>query len=127
MRKALKARAGWRRMRTATSLVYRVEIRGVKESGWKLLKDNVKERYLSWDTAAFPDGEYVLARHRVGFAQQPARSGAHRVFGQRSVLDRQHAAADRESHRRPPRPATNSKSAGALATRAAPSITPSIR
>jgi hypothetical protein len=42
------------------SLVYRVEIRGVKESGWKLLKDNVKERYLSWDTTAFPDGEYVL-------------------------------------------------------------------
>ncbi len=42
------------------SLVYRVEIRGVKESGWKLLKENVKEKYLSWDTAAFPDGEYVL-------------------------------------------------------------------
>jgi sugar lactone lactonase YvrE len=42
------------------SLVYRVEIRGVKESEWKLLKDNVKERYLSWDTVPFPDGEYVL-------------------------------------------------------------------
>jgi hypothetical protein len=42
------------------TLDYRVEIRGVKESGWKLLKDNVKERYLSWDSSAFPDGEYVL-------------------------------------------------------------------
>jgi sugar lactone lactonase YvrE len=42
------------------SLAYRVEIRGVKESGWKLLKENVKEKYLSWDSAAFPDGEYVL-------------------------------------------------------------------
>jgi hypothetical protein len=42
------------------SLVYRVEIRGVKESEWKLLKENVKEKYLSWDTAPFPDGEYVL-------------------------------------------------------------------
>jgi hypothetical protein len=42
------------------TLVYRVEIRGVKESGWKLLKDNVPEKYLSWDTGAFPDGEYVL-------------------------------------------------------------------
>jgi len=42
------------------TLVYRVEIRGVKESAWKLLKDNVKERYLSWDTGAFPDGEYVV-------------------------------------------------------------------
>ncbi len=42
------------------TLVYRVEIRGVKESAWKLLKENVKERYISWDTGAFPDGEYVL-------------------------------------------------------------------
>jgi hypothetical protein len=42
------------------SLVYKVEIRDVKESGWKLLKDAVKEKYLSWDTAAFPDGEYEL-------------------------------------------------------------------
>jgi sugar lactone lactonase YvrE len=42
------------------TLVYRVEIRGVKESDWKLLKDNVKDRYLSWDATAFPDGEYVL-------------------------------------------------------------------
>ena len=51
------------------SLVYRVEIRGVKESGWKLLKDNVKERYLSWDSSAFPDGEYVL---RVTASDSPS-------------------------------------------------------
>jgi hypothetical protein len=51
------------------SLVYRVEIRGVKESGWKLLKDNVKEKYLSWDTSAFPDGEYVL---RVTASDSPS-------------------------------------------------------
>ncbi len=42
------------------TLVYRVEIRGVKETVWKLLKDNIKDRYFSWDTGAFPDGEYVL-------------------------------------------------------------------
>jgi sugar lactone lactonase YvrE len=42
------------------SLIYKVEIRGAKESAWKLLKDNVKEKFLSWDTTAFPDGEYVL-------------------------------------------------------------------
>jgi hypothetical protein len=42
------------------SLVYKVEIRGVKESNWNLLKDGVKDKYLSWDTAAFPDGEYQL-------------------------------------------------------------------
>jgi hypothetical protein len=51
------------------SLVYRVEIRGVKESDWKLLKDKVPEKYLSWDTAAFPDGEYVL---RVTASDSPS-------------------------------------------------------
>jgi len=51
------------------SLVFRIEIRGVKESGWKLLKDNVKDKALSWDTAAFPDGEYVL---RVTASDSPS-------------------------------------------------------
>jgi len=51
------------------TLVYRVEIRGVKESGWQLLKENVKEKYLSWDSAAFPDGEYVL---RVTASDSPS-------------------------------------------------------
>jgi hypothetical protein len=54
-------------------LVYRVEIRGVKESAWKLLKDNVKERYFSWDTGAFPDGEYVL---RVTASDSPSNPPA---------------------------------------------------
>jgi hypothetical protein len=51
------------------NLTYRVEIRGVKESGWKLLKENVKEKYLSWDTTAFADGEYVL---RVTASDSPS-------------------------------------------------------
>ena len=55
------------------TLVYRVEIRGVKESAWKLLKDNVKERYFSWDTGAFPDGEYVL---RVTASDSPSNPPA---------------------------------------------------
>ncbi len=50
------------------SLVYKVEIRGVKESAWKLLKDGVREKYLSWDSAAFPDGEYVI---RVTVSDSP--------------------------------------------------------
>jgi hypothetical protein len=56
------------------TLVYRVEIRGVKESAWKLLKDNVKERYLSWDAGAFPDGEYVL---RVTASDAPSNPPDH--------------------------------------------------
>jgi hypothetical protein len=51
------------------SLIYKVEIRGVKETGWKLLKDTVKEKYLSWDSTAFPDGEYVI---RVTASDSPS-------------------------------------------------------
>jgi hypothetical protein len=42
------------------ALIYTVEIRGEKETQWKLLKDKVAEKYLSWDSTAFPDGEYRL-------------------------------------------------------------------
>jgi sugar lactone lactonase YvrE len=42
------------------SLSYKVEIRGSDETGWTVLKDNWKEKSLSWDSAAFPDGEYVV-------------------------------------------------------------------
>jgi hypothetical protein len=42
------------------SMTYTVEIRGVKETEWKLLKDKVNEKYVSWDSTAFPDGEYRL-------------------------------------------------------------------
>jgi hypothetical protein len=42
------------------TLVYKVEIRGAKESIWRLLKDSVKDKYLTWDSTAFPDGEYVI-------------------------------------------------------------------
>ena len=51
------------------SLVYKVEVRGVKESGWKLLKDAVKEKYLSFDSTAFPDGEYAI---RVTASDSPS-------------------------------------------------------
>ncbi len=27
---------------------------------WKLLRDKIRERYYSWDSTAFPDGEYVV-------------------------------------------------------------------
>ena len=50
-------------------LVYTVEIRGVKESTWKLLREKVKERYLSFDSTAFPDGEYKL---RITASDAPA-------------------------------------------------------
>jgi hypothetical protein len=42
------------------SLTYTVEIRGVNETQWKPLKDKLTEKYYSWDSTAFPDGEYRL-------------------------------------------------------------------
>jgi outer membrane protein assembly factor BamB len=42
------------------ALEFKVEIRGVNETVWKLLRDNVRERYFSWDSTAFPDGKYVV-------------------------------------------------------------------
>ncbi|MCS6954304.1 MAG: hypothetical protein RMK57_04640 [Bryobacterales bacterium] len=41
-------------------LLFKVEIRGENESEWKLLKDELKDRQLSWDSTAFPDGRYLL-------------------------------------------------------------------
>ena len=44
----------------ADTLQFKVEIRGVNETAWKLLRDKVRERYLSWDSTAYADGKYVL-------------------------------------------------------------------
>lgn len=49
-------------------LTYNVYIRGAKETGWKLLKDKVREKWISWDSTAFPDGEYRL---RIKASDQP--------------------------------------------------------
>jgi sugar lactone lactonase YvrE len=42
------------------ALIFKLEIRGVNETSWKLLRDKVREHYYSWDSSAFPDGKYVL-------------------------------------------------------------------
>ena len=54
-------------------LVFTVEIRGTGETEWKLLKDKVTERYLSWDSTAYPDGEY---RVRVTASDAPGNPPA---------------------------------------------------
>ena len=55
------------------NLIYKVEIRGVHENNWKLLKDKVKDKYVSWDSTAFPDGEY---RIRVEASDLPSNPPA---------------------------------------------------
>lgn len=42
------------------SMIYKIEIRGVKETTWKPLKADLREKYYSWDSTAFPDGQYVV-------------------------------------------------------------------
>jgi len=51
------------------TLQFKVEIRGVNETAWKLVRDKVRERYLSWDSTAYPDGKYVL---RVSATDAPS-------------------------------------------------------
>ena len=53
------------------TLVFKVEIRGVKEAEWKLLRDKVRERYYGWDSTAFADGEYVV---RVTASDSPSNT-----------------------------------------------------
>jgi len=55
------------------NLIYKIEIRGVHESNWQLLRDKVKDKYLSWDSTAFPDGEY---RIRVTASDLPSNPPA---------------------------------------------------
>jgi sugar lactone lactonase YvrE len=55
------------------ALVFAVEIRGTNENEWKLLKDKVTERYISWDSTSFPDGEY---RIRVTASDAPGNPPA---------------------------------------------------
>src|SRR5207244_11928024 len=42
------------------TLSYSVNIRGVNETGWKLLKDHLTDKFYSWDANTFPDGKYVV-------------------------------------------------------------------
>jgi hypothetical protein len=53
------------------ALVFTVEIKGANENEWKPLKEKVSEKYLTWDSTAFPDGEY---RVRVTASDAPGNA-----------------------------------------------------
>ncbi len=42
------------------ALVYTVQMRPKKDSAWQTLKDKLQDRFYSFDSTAFPDGEYVF-------------------------------------------------------------------
>lgn len=54
-------------------LEYKVELRGKNDTLWRMLKDKLQERYYAFDTAAFPDGEYVV---RVTASDAPGNTPA---------------------------------------------------
>ena len=51
------------------TLMYTVEIRGTKEKEWKPLAQKLREKHISFDSTAFPDGEYRL---RVTASDEPS-------------------------------------------------------
>ncbi len=57
---------GWRSVLWAAhddnedDLKYSVYFRGEKENDWLLLKDNLDQKFYSWDTTTMPDGAYYL-------------------------------------------------------------------
>ncbi|MGC2322307.1 MAG: hypothetical protein WA463_06720 [Terriglobales bacterium] len=52
-------------------LVYSVYYRGDNETQWRLLKDKISDKYLTWDAGLFPDGGYTI---RVVASDAPSHS-----------------------------------------------------
>jgi len=53
------------------TLLFTVEIRGAKEKNWKLLRAKLSEKYFSFDSTAFADGEYRL---RITASDSPSNT-----------------------------------------------------
>ena len=62
----------------ADSLLFKVEVRGKNESVWRTLKDKIQDRFYSFDTAALPDGEYVI---RITASDAPANTEGQALVG----------------------------------------------
>ncbi|HWC18873.1 MAG TPA: hypothetical protein VG498_17820, partial [Terriglobales bacterium] len=52
-------------------LVYSIYYRGDNENDWKLLKDNITDKFYSWDSSLLPDGGYTV---RVLASDAPSHS-----------------------------------------------------
>jgi hypothetical protein len=52
-------------------LVYSIYYRGDNENDWKLLKDNITDKFYSWDSSLLPDGGYTI---RVVASDSPSHS-----------------------------------------------------
>lgn len=54
-------------------LLFKVELRGKNDSVWRTLKDKLQDRYYAFDSAAFPDGEYIV---RITASDAPGNTPA---------------------------------------------------
>ncbi len=61
-------------------LMFAVWYRGVGETNWRLLKDKISERFLSFDSALLPDGSYEL---KVVASDAPVHTDAEALTGER--------------------------------------------
>src|SRR5947209_2291257 len=52
-------------------LVYSIYYRGDNERDWKLLRDNIPDKYYSWDSSLLPDGGYEI---RIVASDAPSHS-----------------------------------------------------
>ena len=61
-------------------LMFAVWYRGQNEANWRLLKDKISERYLSFDSSLLPDGSYLA---RVVASDAPVHADAEALTGER--------------------------------------------
>ena len=68
--------ARWRAAdRNGDTMQYKVELKGAAENEWKLLKDKLTVKNISWDASAFSDGEYNLRVTASDQASNPEGQG----------------------------------------------------
>ena len=63
------------------SLTYSVYFRGEGEKLWKVLKEGIKEKFLSWDATAMPDGAYQI---RVVASDTPSNPRGEALEGEKT-------------------------------------------
>jgi hypothetical protein len=61
-------------------LMFAVWYRGVGEANWRLLKDQIRDRYYSFDASLLPDGNYEL---RVVASDSPVHTDSQTLTGER--------------------------------------------
>ena len=61
-------------------LMYAVWYRGIGEKNWRLLKDDISDKYLSFDASQLPDGRYEV---RVVASDAPQHTDADTLDGER--------------------------------------------